>query len=101
MRVELDHAVMTTSAGSLESRAAEMAARRAQVEGSVDSLLAHWRGDAATRFATLWEEWRSSADAVLDGLSADVAGMRHAHDLMTCADQSTGEAHTRLRGRLG
>ena len=101
MRVQLDHAVMSSSAGSLESRASEMSSRRAQIEASVEALLAHWRGEAATRFADLWEEWSSSAELVLDGLSADISGIRQSHDLISCADESTGDEHTRLQGRLG
>lgn len=101
MTMQLDVAALTSSAQALDERASEMASRRTQIEAAVESLLAHWRGDAARRFAAHWEEWRSSADAVIDGLTSNVARARLCGDQLAGADRDAGDAHDRLLGRLG
>ncbi|WP_104105462.1 WXG100 family type VII secretion target [Nocardioides sp. 616] len=101
MSIQLDHAHVSRATDKLAARAAEMAARRAQIEASVESLMTGWRGEAAARFAAFWEEWRDSADAVIDGLSTGVDGVRYADSQLSIADTGSGDAHTRMRGRLG
>lgn len=101
MNVRLDPARLSVGADSVEARAADMAARRAEIEASVDTLLAGWRGDAAERFAGLWEEWRAGADAVISSLSSSAVALRAARDDVWSADDSCSEAHDLLARRLG
>jgi WXG100 family type VII secretion target len=101
MSIQLDLVHLSRAADDLVSRASDMASRRAQIEASVESLLSHWHGEAARRFGDFWEEWRDSADVVIDGLSTGVAAVRHSGVLLTSADASSGDAHARMQGRLG
>ena len=101
MDISLDPARISYAADTLEARAADLASRRASIEATVESLLADWHGAAATRFAGLWREWRDSASAVNDGLSASVVAVRYARDELVSADAGVGDSHDRLRGRLG
>ena len=101
MEIRLQQEVMTSATQALDARADELASRATQIEASVASLLGGWRGDAADRFATHWEEWRSSAALVLDHLGADIAAVRHAGAQLTDVDTDRGQAHTRLSRRLG
>ena len=101
MNIRLDPAHLSIGADAIEARAADMATRRARIEASVDDLLAGWHGDAAHRFAGLWEEWRAGADGVIAGLAASAGALRTARDDVSLADASSSGTHDRLAGRLG
>jgi WXG100 family type VII secretion target len=101
MNVRLDPARLSIGADAVEARAADMAARRAQIGASVDALLSTWHGAAADRFAALWEVWRDGADTVIAGLSTSAVALRTARDDVSGADVSSAEAHDQLAGRLG
>lgn len=101
MNIRLDPAHLSLGADAMETRAADMATRRTHIEASVDALLATWHGDAADRFAGLWEEWRSGADGVIASLAASAVALRAARDDVAGADTSASETHDRLAGRLG
>ncbi len=101
MNIRLDPAQLSIGADAVEARAADMATRRTRIEASVDALLATWHGDAADRFAVLWEEWRSGADGVIAGLAASAVALRAARDDVSSTDASSSETHDRLAGRLG
>jgi WXG100 family type VII secretion target len=101
MHVRLAPARLSLGAGAIQARADEMAVRRTHIEASVDSLLATWRGDAASRFAALWEEWRDGADTVIAGLSAGAVAVRDVRDDLCGADSRSSEIHDLLSRRLG
>jgi WXG100 family type VII secretion target len=101
MNIRLDPAQLSIGADAVEARAADMATRRAEIEASVDGLLAGWRGDAASRFADLWEEWRTGADEVIANLSASSVALRSARDDVSLADASSSVTHELLSRRLG
>lgn len=101
MNIRLDPAHLSARADAIEARAAELAARRTAIEGSVDALLAGWRGEAAARFGELWREWRDGADGVIDHLITSAVCLRHAGAEMTVADSDAARSHDRIRGRLG
>jgi WXG100 family type VII secretion target len=101
MNIRLDPAQLSIGADAVEARAADMATRRTQIEASVETLLATWHGDAAGRFALLWEEWRDGADGVIAGLGASAVALRAARDDVSGADGTSSEAHHRLSRRLG
>ena len=101
MNIRLDPAQLSIGADAVEARAADMVTRRTHIEASVDSLLATWHGDAADRFALLWEEWRDGADDVIAGLAASAAALRAARDDVAGADGTSSEAHDLLSRRLG
>ena len=101
MDVRIDPAQLSTGADALESRAAEMAARRDRIEASVDTLLTGWHGDAAVRFAELWKEWRAGADGVIAGLASSAVALRSARDDASWADTSVSATHDLLCRRLG
>jgi WXG100 family type VII secretion target len=101
MNIRLDPAHLSIGADAVEARATDMAARRARIQASVDVLLATWHGDAADRFAGLWEEWRTGADSVIAGLAASAVALRAARDDVSSADASSTETYDRLAGRLG
>ena len=101
MIVRLDPAHLALGADAVEARAADMAARRARIEASVEALLAGWHGDAAARFARLWEEWRTGADGVIAGLAASAVALRSARDDASTADASASGTHDLLCRRLG
>ena len=101
MNVRLDRAQLSLGANCVEARAADMARRRARIEASVEDLLAGWHGDAADRFAVLWEEWRTAADGVIAGLATRAVALRSARDDASSADASVSETHHLLCRRLG
>ncbi|HXH78961.1 WXG100 family type VII secretion target [Nocardioides sp.] len=101
MNITLDPAHLSVGAAAVDARAADMAARRTHIEASVDALLASWHGDAADRFARLWEEWRTGADDVIAGLTAGAVALRSARDDLCAADASSSDAHDLLSRRLG
>ena len=101
MNIRLDPAQLSIGADAVEARAADMATRRTRIGASVDALLATWHGDAADRFAGLWEEWRSGADGVIAGLASSAVALRAAHDDVLSTEVSSSETHDRLAGRLG
>lgn len=101
MNIRLDPAHLSIGANAVEARATDMATRRTRIEASVDTLLASWHGDAADRFAGLWEEWRAGADGAIAALAASAVALRAARDDVAVADTSSSETHDRLAGRLG
>jgi WXG100 family type VII secretion target len=101
MNLRLDPAQLSIGADAVEDRAADMAARRAQIEAWVDALLADWPGVAADRFAQLWEEWREGADGVIAGLASSAGALRSARDDVSLADTSSSDTHSLLSRRLG
>ena len=101
MNLRLDPAQLSIGADAVEARAADMAARRTQIEASVDALLAGWHGAAADRFAQLWEEWRGGADGVIAGLASSAGALRSARDDVSLVDTSSSETHSLLSRRLG
>jgi WXG100 family type VII secretion target len=78
MNIRLDPAHLSVGADAFEDRAAHLTDRRAQIEASVDALLAAWQGAAADRFARSWEEWRDCADDVIAGLAGRAEALRRA-----------------------
>lgn len=101
MNIRLDPAHLSAGADAVEARAADMTARRTAIEASVDALLAGWRGQAATRFGELWQEWRDGADTVIEHLASSAAALRQAGAEVTTADGDTAAGQERIRGRLG
>jgi WXG100 family type VII secretion target len=101
MNIRLDPAQLSIGADAVEARAADMAIRRTHIEASVDSLLSSWHGDAADRFALLWEEWRDGADGVTAGLAAGAVALRAARDDVAGSDGASFETHGNLSRRLG
>lgn len=101
MSITLDPAHLSVGADVVDARANDMVSRRAHIEASVDALLRSWHGDAADRFARLWEEWRTGADDVIAGLVAGAVALRSARDDLCAADVSSSEAHDLLSRRLG
>lgn len=101
MNIRLDPARLSAGADALDARADDMVTRRAHLEASVDALLAGWQGDAADRFARLWEAWRTCADEVIADLCAGASALRLARDDLCAADVSASQTHDLLSGRLG
>jgi WXG100 family type VII secretion target len=97
----LDPAAHQAASSTLAARLAELDQHRRTASACVDALLSSWRGDAATHFASRWQEWDGAACDVVDALSAllgaiDITG----RDLL--ATDSTAEVHSaELAGRLG
>lgn len=99
--IRLDPAQLSSGADEVEGRADQIGARRAEVDSAVESLLASWHGQAAARFAHLWERWAAGADEVVTALASSAAALRHARDQLVSADRDRAEEHAHLQGRLG
>ncbi|MDZ5660638.1 WXG100 family type VII secretion target [Nocardioides sp. zg-1308] len=85
----------------LAARLAELDERRHAAERTVDALLASWRGDAATHFATRWREWDDAAAEVVDSLSALLGAIDLARRDVETAESHGADRATDLGGRLG
>jgi WXG100 family type VII secretion target len=98
--VALDRAAHAAASSDLAARLAGLDERRRAAELAIDVLLASWRGDAASHFASQWQEWDAGARDVIDALSALLAAVDLARDDIDRADASAAQAGERLLGRL-
>lgn len=97
----LDRAAHQAASSTLSARLAELDERRRAAEACVDALLSSWRGDAATHFASRWQEWDGAACDVVDALSALLGAVDLTRRDLLDAD-ATAEVHSAdLAGRLG
>ncbi len=69
--MKVDIATLQSMAGQCQAEAAETAARQATLSSSVTaSVLDGWTdSQAAVQFSALYEQWRTSAQAVSDALT--------------------------------
>lgn len=75
---------------------------RDRVARRVDTLLdGGWAGPAATAYADGWEDWKRSADVVLDGLSRMAELLDAVHADVVATDAASGAGLDRLGARLG
>jgi WXG100 family type VII secretion target len=98
--VALDRAAHAAASTDLAARLAALDERRRAAELAIDALLSSWRGDAASHFASRWQEWDAGARDVVDALSALLGAVDLARDDLDRADASGAEAADRLHGRL-
>ncbi len=82
-------------------RLAELDQRRRAAAATVDALLASWRGDAATHFASRWQEWDGAATDVVDALSALLGAIDLARRDLEASDTGSAARGDQLAGRLG
>lgn len=99
--LQLDPAAHAAATASLGDRLSDLDMRRRAAESAVESLLATWRGDAASAFRAQWEVWSRAASGVVDDLGAAVDALPAAASDVAGADDRRGVAGDHLRGRLG
>jgi len=99
--LRLDPAAHAAATASLGDRLSDLDARRRAAESTVETLLATWRGDAASAFREQWEVWSRAATGVVDDLGAGVDALPTAASDVVGADDRRGVASDHLRGRLG
>jgi WXG100 family type VII secretion target len=98
--VALDRAAHAAASSDLAARLAGLDERRRSAELAIDVLLSSWCGEAATHFASRWQEWDAGARDVIDALSALLGAVDLARADVDGADASGAEAAERLLGRL-
>lgn len=98
--VALDRAAHAAASSDLAARLAGLDERRRAAELTIDVLLSSWRGEAASHFASRWQEWDAGARDVVDALSALLGAIDLARDDIDRADDSGAETAERLLGRL-
>lgn len=99
--IDLDRAAHVAATASLSARLTELDERRRAAEACVDALLAAWRGEAATHFASLWQEWDGAATDVIDALSALLGAVDLTRRDLLDTDATTAGRSAELSGRLG
>lgn len=99
--LDLDPAAHRAASSALSARLVELDERRRAAEACVDVLLASWRGDAATHFATHWQEWDGAATGVIDALSALLGSVDLARQDLLDTDATASGRAADLSGRLG
>lgn len=99
--IQIDHSRFATSRAALAARAHDMGEQRRDVAVAVEALLAQWHGEAADRFREHWEDWRGGADTVIEALHAHTSSLASIQADLGHTDQESGDAHSRLVGRLG
>lgn len=96
-----DHEEFRDAVVGLHDAAARLTTCRDRAARSVHGLLGSWRGTASSSYAEGWEEWRSGADRVLDGLTT-MAGLLEAVSAdLGATDTSSADSLGRLIARLG
>jgi WXG100 family type VII secretion target len=98
--VALDRAAHAAASSDLAARLAGLDERRRSAELAIDVLLSSWCGEAATHFASRWQEWDAGARDVIDALSALLGAVDLARADIDEADASGAVTAERLLGRL-
>ncbi len=71
MTLTVIHAAFRDAVGDVRDGADRLRADRERLDREVDGFLgAGWTGVAAQAFASGWEDWKASAQDILDGLVA-------------------------------
>jgi WXG100 family type VII secretion target len=99
--ITLDPAPHAAATAAVRQRLEHLEERRRSAECSVEHVLATWRGEAADLFRTRWEEWNRGALAVIDQLSAALAGLDQVRRDLADVDHQGAQSAVRLSGRLG
>jgi WXG100 family type VII secretion target len=97
----LDREAHLAASSTLSARLAELDERRRAAEACVDALLSSWRGNAATHFASRWQEWDDAASDVVDALSALLGAVDLARGDVLATDSTAAAGTADLAGRLG
>ena len=96
-----DHAAFRAAVVDLRTAAHRLEEDHDRAARSVDALLGTWSGAVATSYAAGWEEWRSGAARVLDGLTAMASLLEAADAGFATTDAEAGAGLGRLTARLG
>jgi WXG100 family type VII secretion target len=96
-----DHAAFRSAVAELRAAAERLDHDHDRAARSVDGLLATWSGTVATAYASGWEEWRSGAARVLDGLRTMAALLEAADADLAATDVARAGDLRLLTARLG
>jgi WXG100 family type VII secretion target len=97
----IDRATHAAATARFTDRLADLDERRRSAELAVDALLQSWRGDAASHFSSRWHDWDSSAQEVIDQLSALLGAVDLAREELEDVDARSVDVPRQIRGRLG
>jgi WXG100 family type VII secretion target len=98
--IALDPDAHAAATAALRLHLEQLEDRRCRAQHCVEHVLSSWSGDAAELFRSRWLEWNHGALAVIDQLTAAADALDQARRDLTCTDERSAGATTRLAGRL-